>query len=200
MHVVGLTGGIGSGKSTLARLLSERGAIVIDADALGHSALAPGQPSWHSVVDQFGDEILAAGSMEIDRKRLAAIVFGEAEKLAALNAIVHPVIMRGIADALDTLRGTDSIVILDAALILEMGMADSMDTIVVVVANRAKRQERLMRDRAMTVAAIDARMATQARTDDLIARADIVVHNDGSLDDLAAKADEVWAQLQQRAR
>lgn len=200
MHVVGLTGGIGSGKSTFARMLAERGAFVIDADALGHAALEPGEPAWHSVVDQFGDDVLAAGSMGIDRKRLAAIVFADPEKLAALNAIVHPVIVRSIADTLESLRGTDSVVILDAALILEMGMADAMDTIVVVTAAPARRTERLVRDRKMTEAAIEARMASQARPDDLIAQADIVVTNDGSLDDLAEKADDVWAQLEERAR
>ncbi|HWC13236.1 MAG TPA: dephospho-CoA kinase [Actinomycetota bacterium] len=200
MHVVGLTGGIGSGKSTFARMLAARGAIVIDADALGHAALAPGEPAWHSVVDQFGDEVLAAGSMDIDRKRVAALVFADPDKLAALNAIVHPVILRSIADTLDTLRGTDSVVILDAALILEMGLADSMDTIIVVTSSRARRRERLMRDRKMTSDAVAARMATQARDEDLAARADIVVTNDGSLDDLEAKADAVWAQLQQSDR
>src|SRR5918992_2352219 len=98
MLVVGLTGGIGAGKSTLAALLAEEGARVIDADALGREALQPGRPAWHSVVAQFGDEILAANSMDIDRKRLAAVVFGDPRKLAALNAIVHPVIFKGIAD------------------------------------------------------------------------------------------------------
>lgn len=197
MHVVGLTGGIGSGKSTFAGMLADRGAIVIDADALGHAALAPGEPAWHSVVDQFGDEVLAAGSMDIDRKRLAAIVFADPEKLAALNAIVHPVILGRIADTLETLRGTDSVVILDAALILEMGMAEAMDTIIVVTSSRTRRRERLMRDRKMTSDAVAARMATQARDEDLVARADIVVANDGSLDDLDAKADAVWAKLQE---
>ncbi len=199
MHVVGLTGGIGSGKSTVARMLADRGAIVVDADALGHAALAPGQPAWHSVVDQFGDEILAAGSMNIDRKRLGAIVFADPEKLAALNAIVHPVILRRIADTLDTLRGTDSIVVLDAALILDLGLGDAMDTIVVVTSSRAARRERLMRDRNMTSESVAARMASQARPEDLTARADIVVTNDGSLEDLADKVDGVWAELQRRA-
>ncbi len=103
MFVVGLTGGIGSGKTTFASLLSERGAQIVDADALGRDALRPDRPAWHSVVSQFGDEILQANSLEIDRKRLAAIVFNEPHKLAALNAIVHPVIIEAIADHLERL-------------------------------------------------------------------------------------------------
>src|SRR5688500_18911374 len=119
MLLVGLTGGIGSGKTTFAALLAERGAFVIDADKLGHEALSPGEPAWHSIVDQFGDEILAAGSLTIDRKVLGRIVFEDPRKLASLNAITHPVNLRKIADTLETLRDSDLIVVLDAALIVE---------------------------------------------------------------------------------
>ena len=197
MFVAGLTGGIGSGKSTFAVLLAERGAQVIDADALGHDALRPDAPAWHSVVSQFGDEILGAGSMQIDRKRLAHIVFGDARKLAALNAIVHPIIFKGIADALDKLATTDAVVVLDAALILETGLDKSVDVIVAVVSDRAIRSERLMRDRGMSISDIRARMASQVSTEALIARADVVVRNNGSLEDLAREADRTWARLEE---
>ncbi len=143
MLVAGLTGGIGSGKSTFAALLIERGAQVIDADQLGRDALRPGQPAWHSVVSQFGDEILVPGTQEVDRKRLAGIVFSEPSKLAALNAIVHPVIFEGIADHLERLRGTDEIVILDAALILETGLKDSVDILIAVITSDERRAERV---------------------------------------------------------
>src|SRR5918992_2731597 len=132
MLVVGLTGGIGTGKSAFAALLAERGAQVIDADLLGRDALRPGLPAWKSVVGQFGDEVLSANSMEIDRKRLAAIVFADRMKLAALNAIVHPVIFKGVADELQRLRHTDEIVVLDAALIIETGLESTCDAIIVV--------------------------------------------------------------------
>lgn len=200
MLVVGLTGGIGSGKSTFAALLSERGAVVIDADTLGHQALAPGQPTWHAVVDQFGDEILAAGSMEIDRKVLARIVFDDASKRAALNAITHPFIMRRIAESLEAFRNTDEIVVLDAALIIELGLSAGLDVIVVVATDTEVRRARLKQDRGMTGAAIDARIAAQARPEDLLAAADIIVRNDGSLDALTDEADRVWAELQGRKR
>ena len=198
MLLVGLTGGIGSGKSTFAALLAERGAQVIDADVLGHDALRPGRPAWHSIVDQFGDEILAAGSMTIDRKRLAAIVFADERKRAALNAIVHPEIFRRIADAIDHLRNTDSIVVIDAALVFETGLADSCDVIVVVFSDKKIRADRLMRSRGMTLEQITARMATQTDPAELRDRADIVVNNDGYLEDLAREADRVWAELEKR--
>lgn len=199
MLLVGLTGGIGAGKSTFAALLAERGAHVIDADKLGHEALAPGEPAWRSIVDQFGDEVLAAGSMNIDRKVLGRIVFEDPAKLASLNAITHPVILRKIADSLERFRYTDRIVILDAALIVELGLADSLHLVVVIASSTDIRRARLIRDRGMTSGAIDARIHAQSRTEDLIAAADIVVTNDGSLEDLIKEADRVWAELESRA-
>ncbi|CAN5535129.1 dephospho-CoA kinase [soil metagenome] len=195
MLVVGLTGGIGTGKSTFAVLLAERGAQVIDADLLGRDAVRPGRPAWHSIVDQFGDEILAASTMEIDRKRLADIVFRDTEKLAALNAIVHPVIVGAVADELERLRHSDAIVILDAALVLETGLRDVVDVLVVVTASEEVREKRLLRGRAMTLDDIKNRIAAQADPEELERAADIVVHNDGPLEDLVGHADRVWQQL-----
>ncbi|MEA2207510.1 MAG: dephospho-CoA kinase [Blastocatellia bacterium] len=198
MFVAGLTGGIGSGKSTFASLLAQRGAEVIDADQLGRAALDPGKPAWHSVVDQFGDEILAAGGLEVDRRRLAAIVFEDPNKLAALNAIVHPAITKGIADSLEVLQGTDEIVILDAALIVELGLHEALDSLIVVTASEGRRRERLQRDRGMTPDEITARIGAQATEEELLERADIVVRNDGNAEALEAQADRVWAELQER--
>ena len=196
MLVVGLTGGIGSGKSTLAALLAERGAQVIDADALGRDALRPGRPAWHSVVDQFGEEILVPHSMEIDRKRLAELVFGDRDKLAALNAIVHPVIFAGVADRLEGLRNTTDVVVLDAALIVEAGFLGAVDVLVVVTSDKPTRRDRMVRARGMSVSDFNARVTSQSPQEELVARADLVVHNDGTLEDLAAEADRVWTKLQ----
>jgi dephospho-CoA kinase len=195
MLVVGLTGGIGAGKSTFASMLAERGAHLIDADQLGRDALQPGQPAWHSVVDQFGDEILVAGSMEIDRRRLAEVVFAHPAKLAALNAIVHPVIFKGIAECLEQLRSSDEIVVLDAALIVETGLGGAVDVIVVVDSELDARRDRMTRNRAMTAVQFDARVASQASREELLERADIVVRNDGDLSNLADEANRVWAEL-----
>jgi dephospho-CoA kinase len=195
MFVVGLTGGIGSGKSTFAALLTEQGAKLIDADLLGREALQPGRPAWHSVVDQFGDEVLAPHSMTIDRKRLAEIVFADRDKLAALNAIVHPVIVKGIADALDELRHGDEIVILDAALIVELGLAEGLDALIVVVADENLRKKRLAKERGMGDADIVARMRTQTSSEEQLTKADLVVRNNGKIEELAREAERVWLEL-----
>jgi dephospho-CoA kinase len=195
MLLVGLTGGIGAGKSTFAVLLAERGAQVIDADLLGRDALRPGEDAWKAVVEQFGDVILAAGSMEIDRKRLAAIVFNDAKQRVALNAIVHPVILRGIADRLDTLRTTNEIVVLDAALLVETGLDKDLDVLVVVTAHAETRENRLVMGRGMSRADIKARIAAQASEAELLEKADVVVRNEGGVEELAAEADRVWERL-----
>ena len=194
MLTVGLTGGIGSGKSTFAGLLARRGAQVVDADAIGRTALEPGQQAWHSVVDTFGDEVLAPG-MKIDRARLAEIVFANPKALAALNAIVHPVIVSRIAETLEMLRGTDEIVIIDAALIVEIGLSDALDVLVVIDAPEEVRRKRLADERQMSIEDINARMRAQTDSAELLGRADIVVRNKGSLDDLDREAQRVWEEL-----
>lgn len=199
MFTVGLTGGIGSGKSTFAALLAERGAQVIDADQLGRDALKPGRPSWQDVVESFGDEILVPGTMEVDRPKLANIVFGDPNKLAALNAITHPVIARGIADHLERLRATDEIVVIDAALIVELGLDKALDALIVMDASAETRKERLVSTRRMNPRDAHARMSAQSRPERLLEKADIVVRNDGTVEDLAREADRVWAELERRA-
>jgi dephospho-CoA kinase len=195
MFVVGLTGGIGTGKTTFAALLLERGAQVIDADALGRDALRPGQPAWHSVVNQFGKEILVHPTMEIDRRSVAELVFNDPEALKALNAIVHPVIFKSVADELDRLRSSDEIVVLDAALIVETALADVCDAVVAMDSADDVRIKRLQHDRGMSLTDIRARMTSQSNPDVLLGRADIVVRNDGTSEDLAREADRVWARL-----
>jgi dephospho-CoA kinase len=195
--LVGVTGGIGSGKSLFSALLAERGAQVIDADAYGREALRPGQPAWHSVLAQFGRDLLVPQSMEIDRQALADVVFNDHDKLAALNAIVHPVLFSAIADSVERLSQTDEIVVIDAAILVETGMDKILDTLIVVHTDESLRRERLQK-RGMSPADIEARMSSQASPVDLLAKADIVVCNNGSLDELVREAERVWVDLSSR--
>jgi len=197
MLVVGLTGGIGSGKSTLAGLLEQRGAHLVDADELGRLALEPGEPAWHAVVGQFGREILVSGTMDVDRRRLAEMVFPDSRKLAVLNEIVHPVILSKIADVLEAFEGTDSIVVIDAALLYDIGLADSVGVLIVVIAGSDIRIERLVRDRNMSQEEVQARMDAQADSSEAAADADFVVCNDWDIDKLEAEAERLWNHLQE---
>ena len=196
MFVAGLTGGIGSGKSTFARFLAEQGAEILDADELGRAALRPGERGWHEAIETWGDDLLVPGTSEIDRAKLASIVFSDPAKLAALNAIVHPIIMSGIADTLDVLSGTDTIVVIDAALLIETGLAEGVDKVIVVVASDEVRGERLRLERGMSQEDIEARIAAQLPLPRLLEKADIVVQNNGSLEELRHEAELVFAELQ----
>lgn len=197
MLSVGLTGGIGSGKSTFATYLLELGAEVIDADEIGRDAVATGKPAWNSIVDQFGDDVLTP-DMEIDRARLAEIVFSDPAKLSALNAIVHPRIFERIAETFEMLADTDEIVVLDAALIVGTALEGMVDVLVVVEAPEADRRERLTSERRMSAADVEARMSSQLDPQRLREKADIVVVNDRGLGHLREEAERVWAELKSR--
>ena len=134
MKVIGLTGGIGSGKTTLSRFLSELGAVVIDADLIGHEVLEKSREAWRELVDAFGEEILTPEG-EIDRKKLAALVFADGDALTRLNRIMHPRIYRMLKDRLEEYRrqGT-AVVVVEAPLLLEAGWISMIDRVWVTVA------------------------------------------------------------------
>jgi dephospho-CoA kinase len=198
MLVVGVTGGIGSGKSTVASLLAARGAAVLDADALARDAVAPGTPGLASVVQRFGIGVLdARGSL--DRARLGDIVFADAAARRDLEAIVHPEVARRMAEGIRRHERTDRIVVIDSALLLESGRRDVVDVLVVVAAPEHIRVERVVRERDISPADVRARIAAQIPADRAAAEADVLVRNDGSLEQLERAVDGLWSELRTRA-
>lgn len=196
MRYVGLTGGIGSGKSTVARLLAERGAVVVDADALAREAVAAGTPGLDAVVARFGPAVLDADGT-LDRAELAARVFADPVERAALEAIVHPVVRSGIAEILAAHADTDDVVVLDSPLLIETGAHADCDVLVVVTAPEDARVERAV-VRGLEASDVRARIAAQMPLEDKVALADIVVDNAGSPADLAADVDRLWRVLRPR--
>jgi dephospho-CoA kinase len=194
MLPVGLTGGIGSGKSTVARLLAERGAVVVDADALARDALERGSPGLRAVVERFGSAILRPDGA-LDRRALAGIVFADDDARRDLEAIVHPDVRRRIARAIAPYAATDRVVVVESPLLIETGQADTVEVLVVVVADEAARVERLERERGMTAEEVRARIAAQAPPVERAAVADVVIDNDGTMDELEAQVDRLWARL-----
>jgi len=190
-----LTGGIASGKSTVARMLVERGAVLIDADQIARDVVEPGTPAWTKIVEHFGSGILL-GDRRIDRTRLGEIVFNDPSKLALLNEITHPEVMRRIADRLEQLKDTDQIVVVDVPLLAEVGAAEMFDLIVVVSAGRGAQIERMRTTRGMDGEAARARIAAQLPAADRAAIADVVVSNDGSLEELSREIDALWRSLE----
>ncbi|MEO8424433.1 MAG: dephospho-CoA kinase [Actinomycetota bacterium] len=198
MLLVGLTGGIGSGKSTVADLLAERGAIVIDADDLARRAVALGTDGFDRVVEAFGRETLGPDG-DIDRAKLAEVVFTDPERLRQLEAIVHPEVARQLAEAIEPYRDTDRVIVYGVPLLAERGLAEGFDVIVVVVADVDRRIERLLRDRGMTADEVRARVAAQLSDEERARVADVLLDNDGDPERLIPQVNKLWADLTKRA-
>jgi dephospho-CoA kinase len=194
MLLVGLTGGIASGKSTVSILLAEHGAEVIDADLIARHVVEPGEPAWHKIREHFGADVFRDDGT-IDRRRLGDLVFADRAKLALLNEITHPAILARIADRLEAVGATEEIVVLDAALLVETGLDAGADVVVVVDAPPEAQLDRLAA-RGMDPAHARARVAAQAEARERLDRADVVVRNDGTLEELAEKVDGLWLDLQ----
>jgi len=189
---LGLSGGIGSGKSTVAKILSELGAVVIDADAIAKEVLEPGQLGYENVMLAFGESVLDA-SGNIDRKKLANLVFQDAEKLLKLESIVHPAVIARVSEIRESLPET-SIVVYDTPLLVEKQLQDQFEKVLIVSADEDIRKERLVQ-RGLDLADIEARMANQATDIQRSAVANLVIINNGSTKELREEVAKVWQQL-----
>jgi dephospho-CoA kinase len=199
MLLVGLTGGIGTGKSTVARMLEKRGAVVFDADVLARQAVAPGTPGFDKVVERFGPNVLAPGG-GLDRDALASIVFSDPAARRDLEGIVHPEVRRMFAEGCEEYRDSDRVVVFSAPLLVETGMHTAFDLLIVVSAPVATQIERLMRDRGMGERDVQARIAAQLPLEAKAEVADVLVDNEGTLEDLEGRVERVWRDLDALAR
>lgn len=197
MLLIGLTGGIGSGKSTVSARLAARGAVVVDADAIVHELQAPGQPVLAAMVERFGPEILdERGALR--RQAVADLVFSDAQALADLGAIVHPAVAAEIERRLGEQAGTDAVVVLDVPLLVESGRSD-LAGLVVVDVDPELAIARLIEHRGFTEADARARVARQASRAERVARADVVVDNSGTIEQLETQVAAVWDWIQDLA-
>jgi dephospho-CoA kinase len=196
--LVGLTGGIGAGKSTVAKLLAERGALILDADIAAREAVAPGSDGLAAVISEFGDGVLNPDGA-LDRAALAAVVFADPDRRAALNAIVHPRVRAWMAERVVG-APEGSVVIQDVPLLVESGQTGLFELVVVVDAADSVRKARLMRDRGMTEREASARIAAQAPREQRLAAADVVVNNDGTPEELAEQVAALWNRIEALGR
>jgi dephospho-CoA kinase len=197
----GLTGGIASGKSSVARRLEELGANVIDADAVGHELLQPGKPAYSRVISVFGPEILASTSgpaREIDRKRLAAIVFADPAKLRTLNEILHPLILLRIlestADAQK--RQSRAVTVVEAPLIYEAGIDKDFLKIIVTWCTPEQQFDRLIARGTMSRAEAKARIEAQIAPEEKRRRANYVIDCSTTIEDTRAQVQAIYPGLQ----
>jgi dephospho-CoA kinase len=200
MLLVGLTGNIASGKSTVARMLSERGATIIDADVLARRAVERGTPGYERIVERWGDAVLAPDG-HLDRAALRGIVFSNPEELELLNTIVHPEVERMRDRLVDEARERgDRIVVCDIPLLFERHLGGNFDRILLVDAPRDLRLERLVRDRDLRETEAMEMITAQMPAELKRAGADIVIDNDGTLAELQQQVDAAWASLLQAER
>lgn len=195
MKVIGLTGRIGSGKSTVSKYLEELGAVVIDADKVTHEVLSPGHEIGHSVIAEFGQEILDPGG-EIDRKKLGEIVFNNPEALERLTQLMHPPMYEIVKNRIDEQRhrGT-GIVILEVIALIEANWTTLTDEIWVTVVTEETVIERIKEQRGMSEEQILSRIRSQMPLEEWIRHADVVIDNNGDFNELKTKLDEQWARL-----
>ncbi|HYC56443.1 MAG TPA: dephospho-CoA kinase [Candidatus Binatia bacterium] len=194
--IIGLTGGIGAGKSTVAQLLAERGAHVLDADAVAHEVYAPSTLGFERVIERFGRDIVGADG-SIDRAKLGSIVFGDRAALEDLNRIVHPLVRAEIAARIGDILidEPDAIIFVEAALMTETGWTGGGGRLWVVLADAQVVAERLVRLRGMEPDEVRLRMAAQADNESRRRIATRVIENNGTPLDLEADVHRAWIEL-----
>jgi dephospho-CoA kinase len=198
MYVIGLTGGIGSGKTTVARMLERKGAVLVSADAVGHEVYQSGRPAWQEIVDAFGRQVVA-GDGTIDRKRLGAIAFNDPQQLQRLNAITHPRMKELMRHKLEEerARGTE-VVALEAALLFDAGWDDLSDEVWVTVAPPEVAAERTAERSGLNVEEVLSRIRAQMSNEERIARSQVLIDTDCSLEQTRKQVDEEWERLMER--
>jgi dephospho-CoA kinase len=190
--VVGLTGGIGTGKSTVSQTMGDLGAVVINADLIGHQAYLPHQNVWQDVVDAFGRGILADND-EVDRRKLGEVVFSDPAAMARLNSIVHPWMYRQMEGMIKEHGDSGaSVVVLEAAILIEANWTPLVKQVWVTVASEDAVVERLMARNNLTAEQIRARIASQMSSDERRKHADVVVDTNCSLDEVKEQVQRLW--------
>ena len=190
--VVGLTGPIGAGKTTVAAILRDLGARVLDADAIAKDEQLRGTTGYSAIVQQFGTEVLGEDK-EVDRRKLAAIVFADPRRLEQLERILHPRVISRILEARKMLPD-DQVLVVEAIKLIETSLRNACDRVWVVLAPRDQLGSRLA-SRGMDEAAVTARLRSQASDDDFRRAADAVIENDGDRDALRAAVTAAWSMV-----
>ncbi|HET8879292.1 MAG TPA: dephospho-CoA kinase [Arthrobacter sp.] len=190
MLKIGLTGGIASGKSVVASRLRELGAVLVDADALAREVVEPGTPGLARVVEAFSASVLGPDGA-LDRPRLGALVFGDPDRLAVLNGIIHPLV-RERAAALTAAAPAGAVLVQDIPLLVETGQGAHFHLVLVVDAPDGIRVQRMVEHRKMTAEQARSRMAAQAAREERLAAADVVLDNSGTKEELRDAVDRLW--------
>ena len=192
-YLIGLTGNIATGKSTVLSMLEGLGAKVIDADALAHRLMIKETPVWQAILDEFGEGILGPEG-EIDRGKLGAIVFADAEALSRLEAIVHPAVTARVDELIR--QATEAVVVVEAIKLIEAGWHRTCDALWVVTCPEEQQLERLMRARKLSREEALLRIEAQPPQEDKVALADVVIDNSGTLKETEKQVKREWEKVE----
>ncbi len=197
MPVVGITGSFGTGKTTVTKFFKRLGARVIDADKIACRILATGTLVYKNIISNFGKEVLKKGLAQIDRHKLAKIVFQNRKFLKKLNCITHPVIIKEIKREIRVIKKSNprAIIVVDAPLLIEAGLLSLVDKLVVVSANKKIQIFRVKMHKGFSQNDIEARIKAQLPLREKIKSADFVVDNNGSLTYTKKQVREIWEAL-----
>ena len=196
MIVIGLTGSFATGKSTVAGMFKELGARVLDADTIAHDLIRPGRDCWRKIVHCFGPDILNR-NQSINRDKLAKIVFRKRQDLRKLEEIIHPLVVREIAGRLGKIENSrkNEIVVIDAPLLIEVGLAKKVDTLIVVKLNRTEQIARALKQKGISRAQILKRIRSQLPLSKKIAIADYVIDNNRRKNDTRRQVKKIWEEI-----
>jgi len=191
--VIGITGGIATGKTTLAKCFEKWGAILVEADRIGWELLAKAD-IYQNIIDKFGEKVSRDG--RIDRKELGKVIFSDRKKREEFNKIVHPPLLKIMKQTLEELKEKhpESIIVVDAALIVEWSISDLFDAIVVVTSKKETQIRRLGLSRKEAIDRIDAQLPHEEK----VQYADYVVKNDGTIEEFKKKIKTLWEEINTR--
>jgi dephospho-CoA kinase len=198
---IGLTGGIGSGKSTVAGFFREKGAYIIDFDALAHKVEEPNSPAWIEIVEHYGTEILNEDKT-INREKLGNIVFQNREKLEKLNSIVHPAVFKEWIRQMEDIKKEkeDAIIISDIPLLIEVGLQNHVDLTVLVYISQEEQIKRIMERNGFTRKEAEYRLNSQMKIDEKVPFADIVINNEGPPEETKKTVDKYWSTVLEKEK
>jgi len=193
--VIGLTGGIASGKSTVSAKLKELGAAIIDVDELARDVVRKGEIAYNRIVQSFGEDILLHNG-EINRKKLGSIVFSDKEKLALLNSITHPEIISRVKDRIRQLKAEgEKVIVVDAAILIEMGLYKYVDSVWVVMVDRETQIKRLMERDRLNYKDSENRINSQFTNEVRKKYADVIIDNNKPIEEVSKKIEELWNKI-----